>query len=70
MRCSMMQDTFTDSKGNTLNFRKQIPSFGLDLTVTSKDGKQTQFLLEGDNLRALAMEIGQAAITASKVRAS
>ena len=64
----MMQDTFTDFKGNTLNFRMQIPSFGLDLTVTSKDGKQTHFLLEGDNLRALAMEIGQAAITASKVR--
>lgn len=51
----------TDVHGNTLSFVRQIPSFGFDLTLTTKDGTTVTFELAGANLKAVAEKLGSAA---------
>jgi len=63
----MNTQAVTDAHGNTLSVVRQIPSFGFDLTVTTKDGTTVTFELAGENLKAVAEKLGGAAAFAETV---
>ena len=56
----------TDVKGNTLQLVRQIPSFGFELILTSKDGTSVSFVLTGESLTSVAEELKSADTFASK----
>lgn len=60
-------ETMTDLQGNTLSFVRQVPSYGYELTLTSKDGTAVTFDLAADNLKAIAEKLASAAAFAEKV---
>lgn len=59
-------EPMTDSHGNTLSFMRQVPSYGYELTLTSKGGTTVTFDLSADNLKAVAEKLGSAAAFAEK----
>lgn len=59
-------EPMTDSQGNTLSFVRLVPSYGYELTLTSKDGAAVTFDLAADNLKAIAEKLGSAAAFAEK----
>ena len=56
----------TDSKGNTLQLVRQIPSFGFELILTAKDGTSVSFVLAGESLTSVAEELKSATSFAEK----
>lgn len=63
----MNLEAVTDSKGNTVSFLRQIPSYGLELVLTAKDATKVSFEMTGDSLLAVAERLGSAAVFAAKV---
>jgi len=59
-------EPMTDSHGNTLSFARKVPSYGFELSLTSKDGTAVTFDLASDNLKAIAEKLGSAAAFAEK----
>jgi hypothetical protein len=59
-------ESMTDSQGNTLSFARQVPSYGYELTLTSKSGTTVTFKLAADNMKAIAEKLGSAAAFAEK----
>ena len=62
----MSLETITDSKGNTLSLVIQVPSYGYEMQLKSKDGISVFFDLTGENLKLLAETLASASAFAEK----
>lgn len=63
----MNTEVLTDSFGNTLSMVRQIPSFGYQISLTTKDGANATFDLAGENLKVVADKLTEASNFAAKV---